>query len=92
MERLNYTLVVISTKEVKSVCAGLWFDNKEAAERYAEGITAGLALAGKKNYAVIMHLPDNPQGMNPGFISKNCTYKHADIYKRDYVWKLNKIA
>lgn len=59
MERLNYTLVVISTKEVKSVCPGLWFDDTAAAERYAEGITAGLALAGKKNHAVIMHLTDD---------------------------------
>lgn len=49
MERLNYTLVVISAKEVKSVCAGLWFDDKETAERYAEGVTTGLALAGRKN-------------------------------------------
>lgn len=57
MERLNYTLVIISTKEVKSVCAGLWFDDKTAAERYAEGVTAGLALTGKRNYAVIMHPP-----------------------------------
>lgn len=87
MERLNYTLVVISTKEVKSVCAGLWFDDETAAERYAEGVTAGLALTGKRNYAVIMHLPDNPQGMKPGFISKNCTYKHADIYSREYLRK-----
>lgn len=92
MERLNYTLVVISTKEVKSVCAGLWFDDMAAAERYAEGVTAGLALAGKKNCAVIMHPQDNPNGMKPGFISKNCTYKHADIYNRDYIQLLNKTA
>lgn len=83
MERLNYTLVVISTKEVKSVCAGQWFDDKEAAERYAEGVTAGLALAGKKNHAVIMHLTDDPENQKV-LISKNLTFRHTDIYFRQY--------
>ncbi len=81
MERLNYTLVVISTKEVKSVCAGLWFDDKEAAERYAEGVTAGLALAGKKNHAVIMHLTDAPENQK-ALISKNLTFRHT-VYISD---------
>lgn len=83
MEKLNYTLVVISTKEAKSVCAGLWFDDKAAAERYAEGVTAGLALAGKKNCAVIMHLTDDPDDQK-ALISKNLTFRHTDIYFRDY--------
>ena len=86
MERLNYTLVIISTKGIKSVCRGIWFDDTTAANQYAEGITAGLALAGKKNYAVIMHLPEDDELKTEAAITKNLTNKHRAIYWRDYVW------
>lgn len=87
MERLNYTLVIISTKGIKSVCRGIWFNDTTAANQYAEGITAGLALAGKKNCAVIMHTPgDDELKENATAITKNLTNKHRSIYWSDYIW------
>lgn len=68
------TLTAAAAGTLAAVCA---------AERYAEGITAGLALAGKKKHAVIMHLTDDPENQK-ALISKNLTFRHTDIYFRQY--------
>lgn len=94
MKRLNYTLVIVSTKEVKNVLSGLWFDDKTSVERYAEGISVGFKLAGKKNYAVVMHIKDDPEmKINRGIgITKTFGNMQQSIYYRDYIWKLDKTA
>lgn len=83
MARLNYTVITVSAKEVKHVANNICFDSREYAERYAEGLTVGAAMAGKK-YGVIMLL--NGVDHIGTTISKNMDYKRMQNYFRGYLW------
>lgn len=83
MTRLNYTVITVSAKEVKRVVNNICFDNKQFAERYAEGITAGAALAGK-HYGVMMLLDGIHDPKTA--ITKNMDSKRMQNYFRDYLW------
>lgn len=89
MERLNYTVITVSAKEVKHICGGVCFDNRQSAERYAEGLAAGLSLAGKR-HGVIMLL--NGVDHIGTTISKNMDHKRMQAYYRDYVWSREETA
>lgn len=77
---MEYTIIIVSTKAVKSVQEHFnGLDNREWAERYAEGITHGLHVAGK-NCGVIM-LPNGE--FTKDTITKDCFGKHMDVF---YKW------
>lgn len=89
MEELNYTVITVSTKEVKHICGGVCFDDRQSAERYAEGLMAGLSLAGK-NYGVILML--NGEYNPHTAITKNMSYKHVQAFYSGYVWPREETA
>lgn len=62
---------------------GYWFDSKEQAERYAEGMTIGASAATGVRYAVIMLL--NGEYDNE-CITKDMDYKTQDVFFREYLW------
>lgn len=76
MERLNYSIVVVGQRDVHCYVANYCFDDRQSAERYAEGMSHGLYLTGKK-WAVVMLLDGkyNPHTT----ITKNLTQKQAGI-------------
>lgn len=83
MERLNYTVITVSAKEVKHVINGVCFDSRKEAERYAEGLTVGASMAGKR-YGVMMLL--NGEYDAHTAISKQMDYRKMQTYFRDYNW------
>lgn len=77
---MEYTIIIVSTKAVKSVQEHFnGLDNREWAERYAEGVARGMRLAGKK-YGVIM-LPGGEASKE--IITKDCFPKHMGVF---YKW------
>lgn len=89
MDRMNYTVITVSTKRIKCIWDDMYFDNRESAERYAEGISAGLSMVEKK-YGVILLL--NGEYNHKTAIHKNTYYKHIEILYRDYVWPREVLA
>lgn len=83
MAQLNYTVIAVSAKEVKHVANNICFDCREYAERYAEGLTVGAAMAGK-HYGVMMLLDGIHDPKTA--ITKNMDYKRMQNYFRGYAW------
>lgn len=84
---MEYTIIIVSTKAVKAVqehICGL--NNRECAERHAEGIARGLRLAGKK-YGVIMCA--RRRGLK-GIITKDCFPKHMGVFYK-WFWQNGKL-
>lgn len=84
MEKLNYTVITVSAKEVKHIVCGVCFDSRQEAERYAEGLTVGASLAGKQ-YGVMMLLNGRYDARTA--ISKQMDYRKMQAYFRDYEWR-----
>ena len=84
MERLNYTVVIVSTRDAKVVASDLYFDSHKEAERYAEGLTVGASIAGKR-YGVMMLL--NREYDAHTTISKQMDYRKMQVYFRNYEWR-----
>lgn len=78
-ERLNYTLVVVNNARIVEYMPNYWFDNKRDAERFAEGMTIGTSIVGKK-CGVMMLL--NGKYDYKTAISKNLTSKQGDVLWR----------
>lgn len=84
MGRLNYTVITVSTKEVKHIQNNVCFDNRTSAERYAEGLTIGAAMAGKR-WGVMMLL--NGEYDHHTAISKNMDNAKRQAYFKGYEWR-----
>lgn len=78
-ERLNYTLVVVNNARILKCVPDYCFDTREEAERWAEGITIGTSIVGKK-CGVMMLL--NGKYDYTTAISKNLTSKQGDVLWR----------
>lgn len=84
---MEYTVISIGQKEIQNFASRIWFDSKESAERYAEGMTAAYYWCGKK-WAVVM-LPDGEYDPKTA-ITKNLTSKQADILFKNYKVRIAK--
>lgn len=83
MERLNYTVITVSSKEVKHIVNNVCFDDRASAERYAEGLSIGASLAGKRwGVMMLMNGEYNPSTA----ISKNMDNAKIQAYYQGYVW------
>lgn len=84
MERLNYTVILLTTKRVKRVMPDYWFDSREQAERFAEGLQIGADLATDSRKHAVILLPDGE--FKKDCITKNMDNKHNEVFLRSYLW------